>query len=102
MAKGAAQESKLAALHEILATVLIDQVGEQVEEELEDGTCRTIYTAQPALLTVAMKMLKDNDITCVPSEDSSVQTLADKLKERKKGHGKVIQLKPEGDEHSYG
>ena len=103
MAKGAAQETKLAELHEVVATVLIDQVGERaIEHDDETGEEVELYTATPALLTCAMKFLKDNDITCEPSEDSSTKKLEDKLKERRRGHGNVISMKPQSDEHAIG
>lgn len=102
MAKGAAHEAALAELHAVLAKVLTAQVGEQATEEQEDGSEVTLYIASPALLTVALKMLKDNDITCVAEEDSSVNNLAKQLEDRKKGHGKVLQLHPTPDQHAHG
>lgn len=103
MAEGAAKESKLAALHDVVATVLIEQVGERAEEVDEDsGETIELYTASPALLTAAMKFLKDNDITCVPAQDSKTQQLKDKLAERKRGHGNVIAMTPQADEHAIG
>lgn len=102
MSKGAAKENKLASLHDVLATVLIKQLSEVSVEEDEAGEQVQFFTATPALLTACMKFLKDNDITCVPDETSSVQTLKDQLAERKQGHGKVIALNPKGDDKAFG
>ncbi len=102
MAKGAAKESQLARLHTVLATVLTEQVGERVQEEDEEtGEMREFYTAQPALLTCAMKFLKDNEITCEPEENQALSGLREQLEKRRKGHGKVIEMSPIGDEHDY-
>lgn len=103
MSKGAAKENKLASLHDVLATVLIKQLGEvSVDTDEDTGEQTQFFTATPALLTACMKFLKDNDITCVPDETSSVQTLKDQLAERKQGHGKVITLNPRGDDKAFG
>ena len=85
MAKGAATEEKLANLHNVLADALIAGVSEQktVLDE-ETGEEATYYVANPALLTVAIKFLKDNDITCQPSEENKTGRLKQELEERKK------------------
>lgn len=101
MATGAAKESKLAALHEVVAEVLITQIGEKAEEELADGSMVELFTATPALLTCAMKFLKDNEITCAVEASSKVNELAQKLEDRRRGHGNVISLAPKPDEHNH-
>ena len=89
------------SLHDILFKVLIEQVGERVVEEAdeEEGVeAREFYTATPALLTVALKALKDNDTTCLNEEGGKTDELRSELAARKKGHGNVIRIKPEPDQ----
>jgi hypothetical protein len=81
--KGAAKEEKLAELHVILTDILIAQVGEEREFVAEDGKVEKVYTATPALLTVAQKFLKENNITCQPAEGDKLSTLQEKLAKRK-------------------
>ena len=102
MAKGAAKEDKLAELHCIVAQVLATQVGERVEEEQEDGTAVELYTATPALLTCAMKFLKDNEITCMREVGDNISKLEEALRAKRTGHGNVIQIKPEDDGYAVG
>jgi len=86
MAKGAANEDKLAGLHNALATVIAQQVQETQEIYDEDGnpTGRFFYPATPALLTVAARFLKDNDITCEVEESIGLSELQKALAEKKK------------------
>lgn len=102
MAKGAASESKCAALHDILFDVLTEQVSERVIEEQEDGSEKELYTATPALLTVALKALKDNEITCQAEDNNKVNALQEQLAKRKRNHGSVVSIRPEMDEADFG
>lgn len=90
-----ANEKELASLHSILAKVLAAQIGQEVEEYADDdideeGVVREgaepvrVYVATPALLTVAARFLKDNDITCEVDKSKGVSELKDKLAKRKK------------------
>jgi hypothetical protein len=98
MAKGAATEKALAGLHATLAKVIDDQLSdtmvinsEEVEEEGADAV--RMYTASPALLTVAARFLKDNDVTADVGESADgMSTVQKRLEEIKKNRGKVISL----------
>lgn len=98
-------DKELGNLLNALAAVLESQVSE-VQDELDEAglpTGNKYYTATPALLTVAARFLKDNNITCAVSDSKGMQGLKDKLAERKK-HGKVFSIKhlsPE-DEQALG
>lgn len=81
---GAAKEERLAHLHVQLTEVLITQVSEEREfTDEETGTTEKVFTATPALLTIAAKFLKENNITCQPAEGSKLDTLRDKLQKRR-------------------
>lgn len=79
-----ANEKKLGDLHGILAEVLANQVSEKVIEVDADGKELTIYTATPALLTVASRFLKDNDITCEVGDSKGLSDLKEELAKRKR------------------
>ena len=67
-----ATDAALGALHEALATVIASQVKATMQEFDEEGNViegAETYSATPALLTVAARFLKDNNITCTV-EDS--------------------------------
>lgn len=66
MAKNAATEAALGSLHETLATVLTDAL------KAEGG-------APAAVLAVAAKFLKDNDITCSVDESNKMGELKREL-----------------------
>ena len=74
----------LGNLHAILADVLAEQVAEYATEEDNDGRVTKVYTATPALLTVAARFLKDNDITCGVEDSGALNNLADELAKRKR------------------
>ena len=92
-----ASNDKLSALHEALAVVIAAQVSETAlalatdAEELcdDEGNALVYYTATPALLTVAARFLKDNDITCTVEDSEGLSSLQDQLAERKKRKNKI-------------
>lgn len=77
--KNKATDKSLGNLHAVLADVLAEQVAEYAEEDGEK-----VYTATPALLTVAARFLKDNDITCGIEDSSSMSDLKEELANRKR------------------
>lgn len=80
-----ASDSKLGALHDALATIIAAQVKELIQEEDEDGNViREYYSATPALLTVAARFLKDNNITCSVEDSKGLSELTDELASRRK------------------
>lgn len=65
----AANENSMGMLHDLLARQLIAKI--------ESGE------ATASELAVAAKFLKDNNITCMPTEDNAIGELEEKLKQRK-------------------
>lgn len=90
-----ANESELANLHCLLARVLAAQVGEEVEEYDEEGVpTGKVYTATPALLTIAARFLKDNEITCEVEDSEGLSDLRSELAARKTGRRKLASVSP--------
>ena len=85
-----ATESKLSALHNAVAEVLIAQVKQ--EEEVTtfnaDGelvpTGDMVFSASPALLATAIKFLKDNSITCDIEVNQNMTNLKETLSNKQK------------------
>jgi len=77
----AANEDKLGTLHDQVADVLLDLLKGQ---ELTDEEGKVIGTIKPTAATVqaAAKFLKDNNITCAPSDDNKMGELRDALAEK--------------------
>ena len=79
------QESEaLNKLHEALAKVLVEQVEGRAEYTDDNGETQSVSTASPAMLAVAAKFLKDNNVTCSVEEDSNLGRLEDILLEKQK------------------
>jgi hypothetical protein len=83
----AANEGALGDLHNKVAEVLIDALDGQTIPEItdEEGTVIQPETRMPvsaAHITAAIQFLKNNNITCAPSEDNAMGRLTDKMKER--------------------
>jgi hypothetical protein len=83
----AANEGKLGALHELLAEVLANSLQEQVipAEYDEEGneTAPEIRTPpSAAMVTAAIQFLKNNSITCAPSDDNAMGELAKAVQDR--------------------
>jgi len=84
-----ATEGTLNGLHELLAQVLVAQVGHKItmynEETEEDDV---IFTVTPATLAIAAKFLKDNEITTTITNDANLTELQDILAKKQK-HGRT-------------
>ncbi len=86
MSKGT--ETQLSELHGIVAEVLRKQLEETVDITNEEtGVTETVMTATPATLGVAIKFLKDNDITSSIEDDDNLQELDELLKKKREGRG---------------
>lgn len=78
----AANETLLGVLHELTANALIEKLkGTPILDEDGNPTGEVI-PASAADIQAAAKFLKDNQITCAPSDDNAVGKLEQKLKER--------------------
>ena len=80
-------EDELSSLHGAIAKVLIDQITETIVIQEEDGAEKEIYTVTPATLGVAIKFLKDNDITTSIEDDDNLGELDDLLKKKREKRG---------------
>jgi len=84
----AATEKVLGALHEKVATVLIDALdGEELPgyEDPETGEVLEAKRIAPsaAIIAAATKFLKDNEITCVRDQGNALGALESKMEERR-------------------
>jgi hypothetical protein len=70
-----ASETQMGSLHGILAQVIAAQVGATEEYLDEEGELNVMYSASPALLAIAAKFLKDNEITCAVELDENLGKL---------------------------
>lgn len=85
----AANEKVLGDLHEKVALVLAEALEGQTipgdPDDVDEATGEPrVHRIPPsaALIQVATKFLKDNDITCSPSEDNALGELKRKMEER--------------------
>jgi len=85
MAKSTEQE--LAELHGAIARVLISQIGETIMMTNELGVEAEVSVVTPATLGVAIKFLKDNDITASIADDENMSELDDMLKKKREKRG---------------
>lgn len=87
----AATEDKLGALHVKVADVLIEALdGEELPGYEEEGPDGEVVVVPPkrmlpsaAIIAAATKFLKDNEITCTPSENNSLGRLKELAEERR-------------------
>jgi len=77
-------DQELGGLHAALAMVIRHQVEAKADWVTEDGEHQEMFTASPALLAVAAKFLKDNDITCSVDDDSNLGRLDEILSGKQK------------------
>jgi transcriptional regulator with PAS, ATPase and Fis domain len=77
-------ESELSELHGLVARVLTKQLSEEITVTDETGATQVINTATPATLGVAIKFLKDNDITTSVEDDDNMSDLKELLDEKRK------------------
>ncbi len=98
MAKGAATEEALARLHATVAKVIAEQLNETLvlnQDDVDNAGAEEerMYTASPALLTVATRFLKDNDITVdAGAQDAGQSAIRKRLDSLKQARGKVVSL----------
>jgi len=83
----AADEKALGDLHTKVANVLSDLLDGQelpTGEHDEDGN-EVVQVMPPsaAIITSAIQFLKNNNITCAPSQDNAIGELADKMQARR-------------------
>jgi len=79
----AANEDVLGLLHDMTATALMDLLK---GTDITDEEGNVIGTMKPtaAVIQAAAKFLKDNNITCAPSDDNKMGELRDALDEKNK------------------
>jgi hypothetical protein len=80
--KMAATEDFLGQLHNATAKALMDKLnGIKILDE-EGNPTGEVIPPSAADIQAAAKFLKDNNITCAPSEDNKLGELEEKLKEK--------------------
>ena len=105
MSKGPATEGRLGDLHNKVAEVMIRAL-DQIERSQENYDARVGTEDEPdispdlppALLSVMVKFLDSNKITCAPEEGNSMSELERKLNDKKKKRrtvGNVVHLDDE-------
>jgi hypothetical protein len=82
--KTGVSEARGVALLDLLFTVATAQLGDSALVQDEEGNEVRAYTATPALLTFAAKLLKDNSITLQADEVEKKNAVAQALEDRKK------------------
>ena len=80
-------EQELSELHGTIARVLISQLSETITMTDENGESSVVAVATPATLGVAIKFLKDNDITASIADDENMNELDDMLKRKREKRG---------------
>jgi len=80
-------EQELSALHGEVARVLISQLSETITMTDENGEKSVVAVATPATLGVAIKFLKDNDITASIADDENMNELDEMLKRKREKRG---------------
>lgn len=106
-----ADETKLTALHDKVAEVLIDALDPVEVPQIEDEEGNVIQEAtrmpvSAAHITAAIQFLKNNSITCAPAEDNKLGELKRKMEERQarranKGQANVVDLEAARETASY-
>ena len=76
-------EKELSELHGTVARVLARQIAEEITIVDEHGETQKVHTASPATLGVAIKFLKDNDITTSIADDENLSELDELLKSKR-------------------
>ena len=80
-------EQELSELHGTIARVLRSQLEETITITDENGVASEVAVASPATLGVAIKFLKDNDITASITEDENLSELSEQLKLKREKRG---------------
>lgn len=84
---GKSTENELSELHGAIARVMTQQVLEEITITDEEGNVQTIMNASPALLGVAAKFLKDNNVTASIEDDENLGELAESLRQKRAKRG---------------
>jgi len=102
--KGPASEGTLGDLHTKVAKVMInalDKVIAQQENPAQDENGNDVEVViNPALISVAVKFLDSNKITCAPEAGNTMSELEQKLAAKAKKRrqvGNVVHLEPDTD-----
>lgn len=105
MANNAASEGALGALHNKVAVVLTktldtydnlsDLTNERIQAAKDDPEMEVpdVKEVSAALLSAAIKFLKDNDITCQADESEAMSALERSLAARRAARGNVVKLR---------
>lgn len=85
----AASETALGRLHAKLAEVMSEALdGDELPGYLDPDTGKEVpgvkQLPSASVMTVVAKFLKDNEITCAPSEDNAVSDLMNKLADKQR------------------
>lgn len=93
----AATEKKLGALHEKVANVLIEALdGEELpgytDPETDEEYPAKRIPPSAAIIAAATKFLKDNEITCAPSEDNALGELEQRMADRRSKRANAADL----------
>jgi len=83
-----AAETELSDLHGLVAQVLKTKLGETMTITNDDGSVQTVSVATPADIAVAVKFLKDNDITASVADDDNLADLRETLQANQNRRGK--------------
>ena len=95
MAKGSATEQQIAGISKRIAKVLEFQLDEKIQvnpEEEDPEMAEYMYTASPALLTMAARFVKDHDIGLDIEQLEQRSEVSERLEAIKANRGKVITL----------
>lgn len=89
----AANESKLGLLHEKVAEILIEAMEGDILPGYEDDETGEVVPPKKippsaALITAATQFLKNNNITCAPSQDNKLGELEEAMKARQQARAK--------------
>lgn len=101
----AASETKLGALHEKVADVLLTALDGEVLPgygEGDDAVPDKLIPPSAAIIAAATKFLKDNEITCTPAENNALGELEQKMAARRaKRAGNVVDFSAAADAASF-
>lgn len=106
----AANETALGALHVKVTEVLTEALdGDTIPgyTEYNEATGETVEVPDrklppsAAIIAAATKFLKDNNITCAPSEDNAVGDLVNKLKERNRARVSKLAMQDARDDMGF-
>lgn len=106
----AASETALGALHVKVTEVLTEALdGDVIPGYTEVNDATGVVTEVPArklppsaaIIAAATKFLKDNNITCAPSEDNSVGELVQKLRDKQRLKASRLEMRDAKDDMGF-